>query len=200
MCKTLFSNVIAVTNRTLCERPLLEQIHRVCQAHPRAIILREKDLSQEAYGELAGQVATICQQYQIPCILHFYPEVAKVLGIRNIHLPLWKLREMKEALDCTPWQRLGCSIHSLEEAIEAQQLGATYLTAGHIYTTDCKQGVPPRGLAFLQEICDNVQIPVYAIGGIHLDKDSGLPEQRQMDEVTACGAVGACIMSGMMRM
>ena len=200
MCRTTFSKVIAVTNRSLCERPFLEQIERVRQAHPEAIILREKDLPQDAYQELARQVSAICQQYDVPCILHFYPEVAEELGIRNMHLPLWKLRKMKGELKSSQWQRLGCSIHSEEEAIEAQQLGATYLTAGHIYATDCKQGVPPRGLTFLQEVCDSVQIPVYAIGGIKLDRENEEPDRKQVKEVASCGAAGVCIMSGMMRM
>ena len=39
--------IIAVSNRKLCERPFLEQIERVCQMKPQAIILREKDLSEE---------------------------------------------------------------------------------------------------------------------------------------------------------
>lgn len=45
---------------------------------------------------------------------------------------------------------LGTSVHSLEEAREAQTLGADYLTAGHIYATDCKRGLPPRGTGLRQ--------------------------------------------------
>ena len=41
------------------------------------------------------------------------------------------------------------------------------MTAGHVYVTDCKKGLPPRGLEFLKEVCTKVTIPVYAIGGIH---------------------------------
>ena len=38
----------------------------------------------------------------------------------------------------------------VEEAIEAQKLGATYISAGHIFATDCKKDLPPRGLEFLK--------------------------------------------------
>ena len=88
---------------------------------------------------------------------------------------------------------LGSSIHSVSEAQEAQRLGADYLTAGHIYATDCKAGVPPRGLDFLEEVCRSVQIPVYGIGGVRIG--SG-----QLDEMMARGAAGACVMSGMMQL
>ena len=53
--------------------------------------------------------------------------------------------------------------------MEAERLGAAYVTAGHIFTTDCKKGLPPRGLDFLKNVCDAVTIPVYGIVGIKFD-------------------------------
>ena len=50
------------------------------------------------------------------------------------------------------FEEIGVSCHSLEDALEAQQLGATYLTAGHIFETDCKKGLPGRGLDFLTSV------------------------------------------------
>ena len=47
---------ICVTNRHLAERPFLEQLERVLATKPYAMILREKDLTEEAYEELAGKV------------------------------------------------------------------------------------------------------------------------------------------------
>ena len=188
--KEEYKNVIAVTNRKLSSRPFLEQMERVCKLHPRAVILREKDLSEEEYAELAVQILTLCKQYQVPCMLHTYLETARKLQHPYIHLPLFLLRENSE--NPGYFLAVGCSVHSVEEAKEAQKLGATYLTAGHIYTTDCKKGLPPRGLDFLREICNAVTIPVYAIGGIHAGT-------RQIQEVMDCGASGACIMSEMMR-
>ena len=58
-----YKNVVAVTNRSLCERPFLEQIERVCACHPKALILREKDLPEEEYFLLAKEVLGICRQY-----------------------------------------------------------------------------------------------------------------------------------------
>ena len=77
--------------------------------------------------------------------------------------------------------------------MEAEQLGAAYVTAGHIFTTDCKKGLPPRGLDFLKNICDAVTIPVYGIGGIKFDP-------QQWNSLKKQGACGGCIMSGMMQL
>ena len=187
------SRILAVSNRSLCTRPFLEQIDRVCRFHPAAQILREKDLAAEDYETLAGQVLGVCASYQVPCILHSFPEAARHLSVSAIHLPLWKLKETAQSGELDGFQTIGVSVHSLEEALKAQELGATYLTAGHIYATDCKRGLPPRGIGFLKEVCEAVDLPVFAIGGIRLDGS-------QMAELLECGAAGGCIMSGMMEL
>ena len=125
----------------------------------------EKDLSEEAYEDLAKEVKKICDRQGIRLICHNYPAVAERLGIFTLHLPLAKLREYA-ACEHEKKLELGCSVHAVEEAKEAERLGVSYLVAGHIYATDCKKGLPPRGLSFLREVCSNVTVPVYAIGGI----------------------------------
>mgnify|MGYP000441006878 CR=1 FL=1 len=63
-------NVIAVSNRHLCKRPFLEQIKIVCEWHPKALILREKDLTEEKYEELAKVVIKLCEKAGTTLILH----------------------------------------------------------------------------------------------------------------------------------
>ena len=53
---TAFHPVLAISNRSLCERPFLEQIERVCKLQPDALVLREKDLSPQEYKELAEKL------------------------------------------------------------------------------------------------------------------------------------------------
>lgn len=188
----MFRNVIAVSNRKLCTRPFLEQIEIVCRHRPLALILREKDLSERKYGELGQEVKEICEKYQVTCIYHTFYKEAEKAGVRNIHLPLWKLEEWKEKDGKRNFNLIGASIHSVEEAKKAEKLGASYLTAGHIYETGCKPDLAPRGLEFLREVCQSVDIPVYAIGGIHL-------EGHQFAEIQEAGAKGGCVMSEFMR-
>lgn len=186
----LFRHIIAVTNRSLSVRPFLEQIELVCSLHPRALLLREKDLSEAEYTALAAQVLKICAAYEVPCILHSFPEAALSLGCTAIHLPLPLLEKYRDLLP--RFSVIGSSVHSTTEARQAEALGATDLTAGHIFTTDCKKGLPPRGLSFLREVTAAVSIPVYGIGGIGIDAG-------QIAQLLECGAAGGCIMSGMMR-
>ncbi|MDD6071151.1 MAG: thiamine phosphate synthase [Clostridiales bacterium] len=183
------SDIICVTNRSLCKEDFLQRVEKIAAANPAAIILREKDLTKEEYKKLAKQVLQICEKYQVPCILHSFTDVAIELSTEAIHLPLLILREMTEEQK-SRFKVLGASCHSLEEALEAERLGCTYIIAGHIFATDCKKGLPGRGLDFLKSICGNVSIPVYAIGGIDSSK---------IETVRNAEAKGACIMSGFMQ-
>ena len=183
------SDLICITHRKLCSNNFLDQIEMIASAHPKAIVLREKDLSEKEYEQLARQVMQICQKHGTQCILHSFSNVAIALGAVAVHMPLPLLQKMTPQ-EKSHFQIIGASCHSLEEAKEAQDLECTYITAGHIFLTDCKKGLPGRGLPFLEEICKTVRIPVYAIGGI---------SSQNIESVRKTGAAGACIMSGFMR-
>lgn len=183
------SDLICVTNRKLCRGDFLERIEKIAKNHPKGILLREKDLSPTEYALLAKKVLAICKKHHTLCILHSFIEIAEQEGASAIHLPLPLLRNMTKQQK-NSFSIIGASCHSLEEAIEAEALGCTYITAGHIFPTDCKMGLPGRGLHFLLEICKNVSIPVYGIGGI---------QKENISAIRATGAKGACIMSGIMQ-
>lgn len=182
------SDIICVTNRKLCQEDFLTRIERIAVCHPASIILREKDMSPEEYKALAVAVMKICNPYDVQCILHSFSDIAIALHSEAIHLPLHLLRELSQEQK-SHFKILGASCHSVEDAIEAQNLGCTYITAGHVFETNCKKGLPGRGLDFLRNVCSAVEIPVYAIGGITPDN---------IASVRHSGAAGACLMSGLM--
>lgn len=187
--------LIAVTDSASCPRPLPKQSERLAkltELRPQAVILRAKALDKAAYRTLALEVQQSCEAAGIPLILHSDWQLARELGVKRLHLPLALLRQLA-ACERTHFTWLSASVHSVGEAQEAQALGATVLIAGHIYTTQCKAGLAPRGLGFLQAVCNAVSLPVYAIGGIVFDA-------AQHAELQANGARGACVMSAYMRL
>ena len=182
------SDILCVTNRKLCREDFMERIKRIAACHPAGIILREKDMNPEDYMELAETVMGICEQHGVKCILHSFTDIAISLHAQALHLPLHLLKEMTQEQK-TRFEVLGASCHSVEDALEAQALGCTYITAGHVFETACKKGLPGRGLEFLQNVCAAVNIPVYGIGGIDADN---------IVLVRDAGASGACLMSSLM--
>ena len=182
------SDILCVTNRKLCREDFLTRIERIAVCHPAGIILREKDMNPEDYKELASTVMKICEHHGVKCILHRFTDVAVSLHAQVLHLPLHLLKEMTQEQK-SRFTDLGASCHSVEDALEAQALGCTYITAGHVFETDCKKGLPGRGLEFLRNVCAAVDIPVYGIGGIDADN---------IALVRDAGASGACLMSSLM--
>ena len=182
------SDTLCVTNRKLCRGDFLTRVEQIAACRPAGIILREKDLAPAAYRELAAAVMEICGRYDVACILHSFSDAAISLRADAIHLPLPLLRGLSPE-DRAQFRILGASCHSAEDAREAQALGCTYLTAGHVFETDCKKGLPARGVEFLRAVCAAVEIPVYGIGGI----DAG-----NIASVRKAGAAGACLMSSLM--
>ena len=138
------------------------------------------------------KVQAVCKNYGVKFIVHTFWRAGLALGADGAHLPLPVCAAMTAAV-ASAGRAFGRPYTSAEEAKAAIKFGAAYLTAGHIYASSCKQGVPPRGPAFLREICTLSPVPVYAIGGIGLNKE-------QLDEVLACGAAGACVRSAFMRL
>ncbi len=179
MCK-----FIVVTNRTLCRGDFLEQIHAICLAGADKIILREKDLSEESYEELAEKVCSVCGNYNTELVLHQNISVSRRLGVKKIHLSVPALVEHFRELE--GFEQIGVSVHSRQQLETAKKCGASYVFYGHVFQTDCKKGVPPRGSMALHEICEQAEVPVYAIGGIS-------PENAA--EALKAGADGVCVMS-----
>lgn len=185
---------IAVTNRKLCGGDFLGRIRQLAAgSYYDAIVLREKDLTQEEYRKLAQAVLEICRENDKMCMLHGTFHVALELHHPFIHLPLSRWESLDEESRTRlrrSMKKIGTSVHSEQELKMAVRLGADYVFAGHIFPTDCKKGVAPRGLDFLQDICRKSSVPVYAIGGIKPDNEN-LAAQR--------GAAGVCIMSASMQ-
>lgn len=184
MCK-----ILCVTNRHLVKDDFWGQLEKIAAAKVDGIILREKDLEEKAYQTLAEDAGRICKRYQVPLFLHTHWRLAKEMGIRKIHLPYPICSAMPES-ERAWFSVLGVSIHSVEEAKAARQMGASYVTAGHIFATDCKRGVVPRGLIFLDQVCRETDLFVYAIGGI---------DSSNVKSCIQTGAAGVCLMSSLMQ-
>ncbi len=190
-------NIICVTNRSLCEdiSVFFEKIRNISEAAPYAVILREKDLSEEEYLSLALRVSTLCCTTGTKFFVHNHPKAALICSADGLHMPLHRL---KEYIDNSPEEaaqllsglhHLGASCHSVEDALLAESLGCNYIVAGHIFDTDCKKGLPGRGVDFLKDVINAVSIPVFAIGGITVENYPKIKE---------AGASGACLMSSLM--
>ena len=195
-----------ISNRKLCENENLEkQIEKIFSAYEKKIILkkfeivaltlREKDLNKNEYLKLIEKVYPICQKYKINLILHqnYDLNLDEKYDIEGIHLSYSVFKSLNENIKAElikKYKRIGVSIHSLEEAKDVENLGASYVVAGHIFETDCKKGLKPRGLKFVEDLSSALSIPIFAIGGI---------DEKNSQSVIDSGAFAVCMMSSIMK-
>ena len=195
-----------ISNRKLCENENLEkQIEKIFSAYEKKIILknfdivaltlREKDLNKNEYLKLIEKIYPICQKYKINLILHqnYDLNLDEKYDIEGIHLSYSIFKSLNENIKAElikKYKRIGVSIHSIEEAKEAESLGASYVIAGHIFETDCKKGLKPRGLKFVEDLSSALTIPIFAIGGI---------DEKNSLSVINNGAFSICMMSTLMK-
>ena len=195
-----------ISNRKLCKNENLErQIEKIFLAYEKKIILknfeivsltlREKDLDKNEYLNLVEKIYPICKKYKINLILHqnYDLNLDDKYKIDGIHLSYNIFKSLNENIKAElikKYKRIGVSIHSLDEAKEVENLGASYVVAGHIFETDCKKGLEPRGLKFIEDLSSALTIPIFAIGGI---------DEKNSQSVIDSGAFSVCMMSSLMK-
>lgn len=150
------------------------------------IHLRDKQLSAKKQLEMVK----LMHQTGIPLekiVINDRLDVALAAGAVNIQLaghslPAASVRPLAKGM------RVGCSVHSLEEATAAASEGADYCLFGHVYDSSSKPGLPGRGLKMLAKACARCPVPVIAIGGIQPDNAG---------DVIRNGAQGIAVLSGL---
>lgn len=185
--------IIAVTDKENCEQDFTDRMVMLADSGADAVILRAKELSPIEYYRMASVAATVFDDRVRPClILHSHMGASDETGIDCIHMPLPLLESLsyREQDRLSSFRRVGVSIHSPAEAVRAVSMGADFLVFGHVFDTNCKPGLPPRGIAELKVVVNTVSIPVYAIGGINTSN---------IRQIMEAGAKGACLMSSYMQ-
>ncbi|WFD12387.1 thiamine phosphate synthase [Tepidibacter hydrothermalis] len=176
-----------VTNRKLIpDGNIFRVIEECVNAGIDSIILREKDLSYDELYNIAKEIKLIADKKSVPLIINGTLDVARDLKCHGFHTGFNCIKNKLPDFDGI----IGVSIHSVEEAIQAQNLGANYIIAGHIFPTDCKKGLEPRGTDFIKKIKQNVEIPIICIGGIN---------ETNIKKVYESGSNGVAVMSSIMK-
>ncbi len=157
-----------VTDRTwLGDKQLAEQVDAAVRAGVTMVQLREKELSFDAFTEEALAVKEVTDRYRIPLIINDRIDVAATVDAAGVHLGQ-KDGDIAEARKILGKNKIvGMSVHNVREAAEAEQKGADYLGAGAVFGSSTKTDASLLSFETLKDICQEVSIPVTAIGGIN---------------------------------
>jgi len=181
--------LILITDRRLCQRLSLEEaVARAVAGGVNVVQLREKDLAAVQLVPLADRLRAITQGKAL-LIVNRRLDVALLCAADGVHLP-----ERGPSVAAT--RRLagdgfiiGRSVHSVEEAVKAQEEGADYVQVGAIFPTRSHPGVSPGGPALLESVAARVTIPILAVGGITAEN---------VGQVMRAGASGAAVISAIL--
>ncbi|AQP52772.1 thiamine phosphate synthase [Vagococcus penaei] len=167
MERSLDLTLYLVTNRyEYTDSEFLSIVEEACQAGVSLVQLREKSATTRQFFELGKKVKAITDAYDIPLIINDRVDICLALDASGVHigddeLPIAITRQL---IGENKW--LGVSTKTVTSAVRAEQLGADYLGVGAIFSTTTKEDATVTSLAELQAICEQVTIPVVAIGGI----------------------------------
>ena len=136
----------AVTDRTwLGEKTLVQAVEESLKGGVTMVQLREKHLDEETFRREALDLQALCRRYGVPFLINDDVELAAAVNADGVHV----------------------GQHDMEEqALKAQAAGADYLGVGAVFPTGTKDDADAVSYDTLKAICEAVDIPVVAIGGI----------------------------------
>jgi thiazole tautomerase (transcriptional regulator TenI) len=163
-----FPRVHAVTNTaTVRRKDFLQTAEGVMRALGArgAVHLRTSSTSGRRFHELASALADIQNSTGCWLIVNDRVDIAAAVGAKGIQLASHSLR-VPEARAVAPDIPAGTSIHSVDEAVAAEEAGASWCVAGTVFETPTHPGGAEARITFVDEVSHAVSIPVIAIGGI----------------------------------
>ena len=169
-CDKRHMQLYAVTDRTwVGKQTLYEQVEAALKGGVTCVQLREKELDEAAFLQEAKDICALCRRYNVPFIINDNVEIAIACGADGIHGGQEDMAAGEGRRRGGDGMILGVSVHTVEEARQAVQDGADYLGLGAVFPTSTKTDVEQMSSETLQTICNAVDVPIVAIGGINRD-------------------------------
>ena len=167
-CDKRYMLLYAVTDRAWTgEQTLYEQVEAALKGGVTCVQLREKELDEAAFLQEAKDICALCHRYGVPFIVNDNVDVAIACQADGIHVGQEDMAAGEVRRRVGDAMLLGVSVHTVEEARRAVRNGADYLGLGAVFPTSTKTDVDQMTNETLRAICDAVDVPVVAIGGIN---------------------------------
>lgn len=139
---------------------------RVLQSGATFLQIREKELAHDAFLAEAVELKTLCARYHVPFVVNDDIDIALACGADGVHVGQSDIAGKDLRALIGPDMLLGISANTVETAVAAQNAGADYIGVGAVFGTTTKKDAETLSVPALRAICDAVDIPVVAIGGI----------------------------------
>ena len=177
----------AVTDRHwLGEETLYQQVEKALKGGTTFVQLREKTMEQEAFLQEAIEIKELCRKYHVPFVINDNVDIAIQMDADGVHVGQSDMEAGDVRAKLGPDKIIGVSAQTVEQALLAQERGADYLGVGAVFPTGSKDDADDVSHETLKAICDAVDIPVIAIGGI---------SKNNVEELAGTGICGIAVIS-----
>ncbi|MCI8326878.1 MAG: thiamine phosphate synthase [Lachnospiraceae bacterium] len=186
-CKKGDLLLYAVTDRTwLSGDTLASRVQEAIEGGVTFIQLREKNLEREETLEEAKKIKEVCARSHIPFVINDDVELALQVDADGVHVGQRDMEAGAARRRLGPNKILGVTARTVEQALAAEKNGADYLGVGAAFVTGSKKDAKKISHETLREICEAVQIPVVAIGGIG---------EENVEQLAGTGICGVAVIS-----
>ena len=177
----------AVTDRAwVGKQTLMQQVESAIKGGATCVQLREKELDEDAFLKEAIEMKALCKAHGVPFIIDDNVDAALACGADGIHVGQSDMAAGTVRSLVGEKMILGVSAQTVEQALAAQAAGADYLGVGAVFSTSTKKDADDVSHETLRRICEAVDIPVVAIGGIN---------EKNILQLKGSGVDGAAIVS-----
>ena len=179
----------AVSDRSCVgEQTLYQQVESALKGGATCVQLREKHLGDADFLQEAIEIHALCQQYGVPLFINDNVDVAVKCHAEGIHVGQDDMAAAQVRQRVGEGMMIGVSAHTVQEALDAVAHGADCLGVGAAFATHTKEDVNVLPRQTLIDICNAVDVPVVAIGGISHDN---------ILELKNCGLDGVAVVSAL---
>lgn len=162
-----YAILYAVTDRAwIGKQNLYEQVESALKGGATCVQLREKNLDEELFLEEAIKIKSLCKKYGIPFLVNDNVDIAIKCEADGVHVGQEDTAISKVRKLVGDKMIIGVSVQNINEALESIKNGADYLGVGAMFSTSTKLDANVIPFENLKSICNAVNIPVVAIGGI----------------------------------
>ena len=162
-----YAILYAVTDRAwIGKQNLYEQVESALKGGATCVQLREKNLDEELFLEEAIKIKSLCKKYGIPFLVNDNVDIAIKCEADGVHVGQEDTAVSKVRKLVGDKMIIGVSVQNINEALESIKNGADYLGVGAMFSKSTKLDANVIPFENLKSVCNAVNIPVVAIGGI----------------------------------
>lgn len=183
-------NLYLVTDQSwIGDRTLHEDVEEALKNGVSFLQLREKNLDKGSFLKLAVDMKALSANYNIPFVINDDVEIALASDADGVHIGQSDMVALQAREKLGNQKILGVSVRTVEQAKEAEKMGADYLGVGAVFSTTTKLDAADVSYEELSAICSEVNIPVVAIGGIN---------EKNIEQLKGSGVYGVAVISAIL--